>query len=102
MDYHMERCPVCQRKTFRYISYSEYGYGIVEQHGYCDSCGFCVEQAYSPVYECFVDLKRGIKSKKQYYPKNIKRHKRNRRKHMSEFVKRLQADQNMNRLLAMV
>ena len=74
-------CPICKSKTFNYVSYSEYGLGIVEQHGRCDRCGYIVEQAYSPVYDAFWDIKRGFKHPSGYYvPKNIKRHKRIRRK----------------------
>ena len=40
-------CPICHHNTFDYVSYSEYGWGMVEQHGYCDRCGFMVEQVYS-------------------------------------------------------
>ena len=41
-------CPMCKSKTFDYVSYSEFGWGTVEQHGFCHRCGFVVEQAYSP------------------------------------------------------
>ena len=79
--YKFEKCPICQSKTFEYVSYSEYGWGIVEQHGHCHRCGYIVEQAYSPVYEAFWDIKRGFKHPSgKYYPKNVKRHKRIRRK----------------------
>lgn len=74
-------CPICYSNTFEYISYSEECYGIVEQHGYCDRCGYRVEQAYSPVYEAFLDIKRGFKDALgNYHPKDVKRHKRIRRK----------------------
>lgn len=74
-------CPVCKSKTFEYIAYSEYGYGTVEQHGHCHRCGYIVEQAYSPVYDAFWDVKRGFKLPSgEYIPKNVKRHKRIRRK----------------------
>ena len=75
-------CTICKSKTFNYISYSEYEWGTVEQHGYCDRCGYIVEQAYSPVYEAFLDIKRGFKnSSGEYVPKNVKRHKRIRKRH---------------------
>ena len=75
------QCPICHSKAFEYTSYSEYGWGTVEQHGYCDRCGYIVEQAYSPVYEAFYDIKKGFKDcLGNYHPKNIKRHKRIRRK----------------------
>lgn len=74
-------CPICKSKTFDYVSYSEYGWGTVEQHGYCHRCGYVVEQAYSPVYDGFWDVTRGFKLPSgEYAPKNIKRHRRIRRK----------------------
>ena len=74
-------CPICHSKTFDYVSYSEECYGIVEQHGYCLRCGYRVEQAYSSVYEAFLDIKKGFKDALgNYHPKNAKRHKRIRRK----------------------
>lgn len=74
-------CPICKSKTFNYVSYSEYCIGIVEQYGDCDRCGYVVRQAYSPVYEAFWDVKRGFKHPNGYYvPKNVKKHKRIRRK----------------------
>ena len=74
-------CPICKSENFKYVSYSEYGFGTVEQHGYCDRCGYIVEQAYSPVYEAFWDVKRGFRHPNGHYvPKNVKRHKRIRRK----------------------
>ena len=74
-------CPICKSKTFKYVSYSEECYGIVEQHGYCSRCGYIVEQVYSPVYEAFWDVKKGFRhSTLGYIEKNVKRHKRIRRK----------------------
>lgn len=74
-------CPICGSNTFNYISYSEYCWGIVEQHGYCNRCGYIIEQAYSPVHEAFWDIKKGFKdSSGKYHPKNVKKHKRIRRK----------------------
>lgn len=79
--YEIIECPICKSKTFKYISYSDYGIGTVEQHGYCHRCGYIVEQAYSPTYEAFWDIKKGFKHPKQgYIEKNVKRHKRIRRK----------------------
>ena len=81
MSKHLIECPTCHSKTFEYISFSEEGWGIVEQHGYCDKCGYTVEQAYSPVYEAFYDIKKGYKDALgRYHPKNAKRHKRIRRR----------------------
>ena len=77
----MSTCPICNSKTFEYVSYSEEYWGTVEQHGYCSRCGYRIEQAYSPVYVAFWDIKRGFKdSLGNYHPKNVKRHKRIRRK----------------------
>lgn len=74
-------CPICKSKIFEYVSYSEYEWGTVEQHGHCSRCGYTVEQSYSPVYEAFWDVKRGFKHPSGcYVPKNVKRHKRIRRK----------------------
>ena len=98
-------CPICHRKTFDYISFEDDCWGeyiTVERHGFCSGCVYSVEQSYSDVYEGFVDLKRGHKSFGKYYPKDIERHKRNRRKHMTSFVKSLQSDTRTNKLLSMV
>ena len=43
------KCPVCGKYN-QYWSYSEWGFGTVEQHYYCDRCTYFIEQAYSP--EC--------------------------------------------------
>ena len=73
-------CPICKSKTFDYTSYSEYEWGVVEQHGFCHRCGYRIEQSYSPVIEAFLDIKRGFKSPSgEYIPKNVKKHKRIRR-----------------------
>lgn len=75
------RCPICHADTFEYFLVSEFGFGIVEQHGYCDRCGYTVEQAYSPVYAGFCDIVRGFKKYNgEYVSKNAKRHRRVRRK----------------------
>ena len=77
----MQKCPICSSPTFDYISYSEYGWGTVEQHGYCHRCGYTIEQSYSPAYEAFWDIKKGFKHPNGHYvAKDIKRHKRIRRK----------------------
>lgn len=74
-------CPICKSKTFDYTSYSEYGWGTVEQHGYCSRCGYRIEQTYSPVIDAFLDIKRGFKTYDgKYMSKDIRRHKRIRRK----------------------
>lgn len=43
-------CPVCG-KVNEFERYSEYYWGTVEQHYYCDRCTYFVEQVYSPVAE---------------------------------------------------
>lgn len=74
-------CPICHSKTFEYVSYPEDPYGIIEQHGYCIRCGYRIEQVYSPILTAFVDVKRGFKSPfGGYISKNVKKHKRIRRK----------------------
>ena len=81
MPKYLIECPICHHQTFEYISFSEECYGTVEQHGYCDKCGYTVEQAYSTVYEAFYDIKKGYKDVLgRYHPKNVKRHKRIRRR----------------------
>ena len=79
--YHFEVCPICGYKYFEYFSESMYGWGTVEQSGYCERCGYVVAQAYSPVYQAFWDVKRGFKHPDGHYvAKNVKRHRRIRRK----------------------
>lgn len=43
-----EPCPVCG-KLNKNMAYVEGGWGIVEQHYYCEQCTYFVEQCYSPV-----------------------------------------------------
>lgn len=75
------KCPICKSQTFDYCSYSEFGWGTVEQHGYCDRCGYTVEQAYSGTLEAFCDTNKGFKNSfGEYYPKNVKKHKKIRSK----------------------
>lgn len=79
--YHFESCPICGYKYFEYFSETMWGWGTVEQQGYCERCGYIVSQAYSPVYEAFWVIKRGFKRHDGVYvPKNIKRYKRLKRK----------------------
>lgn len=74
-------CPICNSDKFKYVSYSEECYGTVEQHGYCDKCGYIIEQTYSPVLEAFCDIKKGFRNGYgEYVPKNVKKHKRVRRR----------------------
>ena len=75
------KCPICNSKTFEYVSYSEFWIGTVEQHGYCHRCGYVVEQDYSPICKAFWDVKKGFKHPSgEYVSKNVKKHKRIRRK----------------------
>ncbi len=81
--YELIICPICKAKTFDYCSYSEFGWGIVEQHGYCDRCGYIVQQAYSPCMEAFLDVTKGFKNGiDEYTSKDVRRHRRVRRKLM--------------------
>ena len=74
-------CPICESKTFEYISYYDAMYGIVEQHGYCRRCGYIIEQSYNEPLEAFWDVERGFKHPAGYYvPRNVERHRRIRRK----------------------
>ena len=77
----LEKCPICGSKTYDYCSYLEFGWGIVEQHGFCRRCGYVLEQAYSDAYDCFLDIKKGFKRPDGVYvPKDVRKHKRIRRK----------------------
>ncbi len=42
-----KKCPICGYKKYRYTRYTEMDWGTVEQHGYCERCGYTIEQAYS-------------------------------------------------------
>ena len=76
-----ERCPICNSAKYRYVSYAEYGWGTVEQHGHCKHCGYRIEQAYSkPIVGFELAQVKGRKFDGVYYPKNIRRRKRLRRK----------------------
>ena len=48
--YETRKCPVCGKYN-EYVSFSEWGWGTVEQHYYCSRCTYFVEQVYSPVCE---------------------------------------------------
>lgn len=77
----MIKCPICDSISFEYEYWTDGYWGTVEQHGYCYRCGYVIEQAYTPCFEAFWDIKRGFKSPSgKYFPKNIKRHKRIRKK----------------------
>lgn len=42
----MRKCPVCGKEN-EYEWYSEWGWGTVEQHYYCDRCTYFLEQVYN-------------------------------------------------------
>lgn len=44
---------------------------IVERHGFCPQCGYVIEQAYSPIVECFYDIKKGHKCPNGTYIQKI-------------------------------
>ena len=50
MDEETRTCPVCGKDN-KYTSYSEWGFGIVEQYYWCPRCTYFVNQCYSGVYE---------------------------------------------------
>jgi len=77
------KCPICGYKKFKDGHYAEECYGIVEQHCYCDRCGYMIEQCYSePVEGFYPHIKRGGKDYKGvYHPKNQRKRKRMKRKY---------------------
>ena len=78
----MRRCPVCNSDKYRYVSYAEECYGIVEQHGRCNRCGYVIEQCYSfPVDGFEPIIRRGHKCLNKYYPKNKRKRLRMKRKY---------------------
>lgn len=46
MSKEMMKCPVCGKEN-EYEYYSEFGWGIVERHYYCDRCTYFLEQGYT-------------------------------------------------------
>ena len=48
MDEGLLECPVCGKEN-KYTRYSEFGFGVVELHYYCNRCTYFAEQCYSPV-----------------------------------------------------
>ena len=78
------KCPICGYKDYRYVSYSEEFWGIVEQHGYCERCGYIIDQAYSePIVGFMLDRVRGYRNNYtgEYYPNNRRKRRRMRRKY---------------------
>ena len=79
-----ERCPVCNSSKYRSNCYTEFGWGVVEEHSYCPRCGYCVEQSYSQALVGFeLPQKRGYRNKLtgKYVAKNVRRRKRLARKY---------------------
>lgn len=76
----MCKCPICGSNEYRYDRYVEWGIGTVEQHGSCEKCGYIVEQAYTPVMEAYMDIKRGFKTVNGYIKKDVRKHRRIRKK----------------------
>lgn len=75
-------CLICGFKGWSYIHYTEGCWGIVEQHGFCDRCGYTIEQSYSPTIAGFeLDRQKGYKIKGVWHGKNTRKRKRMRRKH---------------------
>lgn len=78
----IERCPICGSKKWKYVSYAEGFYGIIEQHGYCERCGYTVEQSYSqPIAGFELNQTRGRKYNGKWYGKNTRKRKRMKRKY---------------------
>lgn len=78
----MERCPICHSSKYKYQYWTEFGWGTVEQHGYCDQCGYIVDQAYSrPISGHVLPIRKGSKRLDGIYiKKNIRKRKRYKRK----------------------
>ena len=85
-------CPVCKNiKGWTYSYYTEEYWGVVEQHGYCERCGFIIEQAYSqPFYGFLAPQKKGHKFNGKWFGKNIRRRKRLKRKLNISYDNRLE------------
>lgn len=47
----VNKCPICGYEGFKDVHYAEEYWGIVEQHCYCDRCGYVIEQCYSEAIE---------------------------------------------------
>lgn len=77
-----DRCPTCGSVNYRYNYYTEEYWGIVEQHGYCDRCGYMVEQCYSQAVDGYMPpLCRGYRDKYgKYHAKNSRKRKRMKRR----------------------
>lgn len=49
------RCPICNSRKYEYEAYYDYG-GIIEEHAYCDRCGYFKSWAYSPIVAGFLPI----------------------------------------------
>ena len=79
----MNKCPICGSKNYKFQFWTEFGWGIVEQHGYCEQCGYTINQAYSDTIDGFTPpIKKGGKGYQgRYIKKNIRKRKRYKRKY---------------------
>lgn len=78
-----QRCPICNSKNYKSVIYTEEFGRIVEEHSFCDRCGYMVEMAYGkPIVGFYPPLRRGYRNKYNgvYYAKNIRKRKRIKRK----------------------
>ena len=64
-------CPICESKTFEYISYYDAMYGIVEQHGYCRRCGYIIEQSYNEPLARNTTNQMGRDTAKRFQPDSL-------------------------------
>ncbi len=80
------KCPVCHTANFHSESYSEYGWGIVEKHEYCQRCGYTVEMSYSPEFVDFEpSITKGYRFDGQYHTKNCRKRKRMKAKYQIKY-----------------
>ena len=66
-------CPICGTNNKREV-YTEDGIGVVEEHYFCDYCGYAEEMAYSPGFSTIV------KGKGHTYWRRLKVRLKNRKK----------------------
>ena len=76
-------CPICNYDKYDYHYYTEGMWGIVEQHGLCNRCGYRIEQNYCNPIDGFSEpLRKGYSgSKGIYHSKNIRKRLRIKRKY---------------------
>ena len=80
------KCPICGSSDYKHEEYHDDIWGawyLVEEHTYCDRCGYRVEMAYSEPMEGFQpDTRRGYRDYLgNYHPKNTRKRARIRRKY---------------------